>query len=54
MENTDFSGATVDYWHVSEKETYRFPSYTTTEHYTYSSPWHASTTYPTAGAVSIK
>lgn len=54
MEDTDFSGGTVDYYHFVEQETYRFPSYTKTVTYHYSSPWHASTYYPTAGAVEIK
>jgi len=51
MEDTDFSGATVDYWHVVEK--YSTVYYSTVYKTTISSPWHASTYYPTAGAYSI-
>jgi hypothetical protein len=54
MEDTDFSGATVDYFHVTEKETYNTYYSGGTQHYTYSSPWHASTYYPTAGGVIVK
>jgi hypothetical protein len=54
MEDTDFSGATVDYFHVVEKETYDTYYSGGTQHYTYSSPWHESTYYPTAGAVIVK
>ena len=52
MEDTDFSGATVDYYHFNETETYNFGTGTHTSHF--SSPWHASTYYPTAGAALIK
>jgi hypothetical protein len=52
MEDTDFSGATVDYYHYNETETYNFGTNTHTYHF--SSPWHASTYYPTAGAVIVK
>lgn len=52
MEDTDFTGATVDYFHYSYSETYNFGSGTHT--YAGSSPWHASTYYPTAGAVIVK
>ena len=54
MEDTDMSGAGVDYWHY--KETYTFcgvgkhPTFTCTP----SSPWHASTYYPETGAVVLK
>jgi hypothetical protein len=60
MEDTDMSGATVDYWHVTEHETYNFgtscPSgtYCHTHTFSYASPWHASTYYPEAGAVIVK
>ena len=54
MEDTDFSGATVDYFHVIEKETYNTYYSGGTQHFTYSSPWHASSYYPTAGAVIVK
>jgi len=52
MEDTDFTGATVDYFHYNYTETYNFGSGTHT--YAGSSPWHASTYYPTAGAVIVK
>lgn len=52
MEDTDFSGATVDYYHFNDKSTYNFGTGTHTNHF--SSPWHKSTYYPTAGAVVIK
>ena len=52
MEDIDFSGATVDYWHFKDTETYNFGTGTHTSHY--SSPWHASTSIPSAGAVLIK
>jgi hypothetical protein len=52
MENTDFSGASVDYYHFTDSGTY---SYGTGSHtFNYSSPWHASTYYPTTGAAVLK
>jgi len=53
MENIDFSGASIDYWHIKVYETYRYTGYTTTETYSYSSPWHESTSIPSTGAVVI-
>ena len=52
MEDTDFTGATVDYYHYNETETYNFG--TGTHSYHFSSPWHASSYYPTAGAIVVK
>jgi hypothetical protein len=52
MEDTDMSGATVDFWHIKEYETYNF-DYGQTYTYSFSSPWHASTIYPEAGAIVI-
>jgi hypothetical protein len=60
MEDVDFSGATVDYFHYKDHETYNFgtscPSGTFCHNHTFnsSSPWHKSTFYPTAGAMLIK
>jgi hypothetical protein len=60
MEDTDFSGAVVDYWHVHEKETYGDCTGSCSQCVgsscvaSYSSPWHESTKYPTAGAAIIK
>jgi len=52
MENVDFTGAAVDYYHYYEKETYNYGSGTHTS--VYSSPWHESTEFPTNGAVIVK
>jgi hypothetical protein len=49
LEDTDFSGAAVDYWHYKETV-----SYGTGNQSTYSSPWHASTALPATGAAVIK
>jgi hypothetical protein len=52
FEDTDLTGATVDYYTFKEHETYNFGSGTHT--FSGSSPWHASTFYPEAGAVIVK
>jgi hypothetical protein len=55
LENTNFSGSAVDYWHVHLYETYNFSFGTgNTETYSYSSPWHESTALPATGAFVIK
>lgn len=54
MEDTDFTGGTVDYYHDKVNETYNTYYSGGTQHYSFSSPWHASTYYPTAGAVIVK
>jgi len=53
MEDTDFSGAAVDYYHFKQHITY---TYGTASHGTsnYSSPWHASYYLPTTGVASLK
>jgi len=54
MENTDFSGASVDYYHFRESFSYYNSQHHTCHKSTYSSPWHASTYLPTTGAVVLK
>jgi len=49
FEDTDYSGAAVDYFHFKEHYTL---TYGTTG--SYSSPWHASTYYPATGAAILK
>lgn len=52
MEDTDFSGAAVDYFRVKIHETFNFGSGTKT--YSYSSPTHSGISVPADGAVIIK
>jgi hypothetical protein len=52
MEDVDFSGASVDYWHYNE--VIRYSSGTGYHTYSYGSPWHASTYIPSTGAVVLK
>jgi hypothetical protein len=49
FENTDFSGASVDYYHFYEH--YTITNGTTGS---FSSPWHASTYFPVSGVASLK
>jgi hypothetical protein len=53
MENTDFSGASVDYFHFNESGSYSF-SGSGVHTFHFSSPWHASTYLPTTGAIVLK
>jgi hypothetical protein len=53
MEDTDITGASVDYYHFKEHITYGTvsgPTYSSN----YSSPWHASTYLPEVGVASLK
>jgi hypothetical protein len=53
FEDTNLSGAAVDYWH--QRGTYTYSNGTGKHTYTSSSPWHASTYHlPTTGAVILK
>jgi len=52
IEDADYTGNMVDYWFYRFKEVYT--SGCGTGHYTYSTPWHESTTLPATGAVVIK
>jgi hypothetical protein len=53
VENINFTGSAVDYWHVKLYETYNF-HYGHTYTYSDSSPWHSSTSIPATGAFVIK
>lgn len=54
MEDTDMSGAAVDYWQYQETYTRCTHAGFPTVACTTGSPWHASTYYPETGAVVIK
>ena len=54
MEDTDFSGAAVDYFHFRESISYYDTQHHTYQTYTYSSPWHASLYLPVTGAAVLK
>jgi hypothetical protein len=55
LENTNFTGGAVDYWHYKIRETDGCTgSGCSSPTYSYSSPWHESTEIPATGAFVIK